>query len=168
MYATIDLWRFSWVGFCFFLSFWRGIPLAAFLTLCADAFLLFTEWYGAGVYCFLWVHSIYERQITGRKLFGQKGWLLLFCSALPLQALGIVYAEVFAHHGFAAVQKEKVQPSFRGKLYLCGLFCFLCCDLLVAWGYFFLPLPVWVWRFYAPSQLLLALTAGESRLKTTA
>ncbi|MGN0134851.1 MAG: hypothetical protein ACI4AO_08995, partial [Anaerotignum sp.] len=62
-------------------------------------------------------------------------------------------------HFFLALQKEKAQPSVSRKLYLFGLVLFICCDVTVAWGYFFTPVPGLIWLFYAPSQLLLALTA---------
>lgn len=54
---------------------------------------------------------------------------------------------------------KKVPFGARPKWHLFGLFLFACCDITVAWGYFHTPIPQLIWLFYAPSQLLLALTA---------
>ena len=154
----MDEIRFFWIFLCFLLSFWRGLPQAAFLTLCADGVFLFTEQATVGVAVFLFVQWAYLCNLNGTVFLWR--WLLLlpFLSFLPLFLLGGGYAVLFFRHVQLAWQRKKAQPAFR--LYLLGLLLFLCCDALVAWGYFFAPVPHLVWLFYAPSQLLLALTAG--------
>lgn len=154
----MDMIRFLWIFFCFLLSFWNGLPMAALFTLCGDYFLLFTDVYGAGVSFFILTQLAYLRNLQGYSF----PWrVLLFLSVglcIPLLLLGVLYAFFFLCHVSLALQKEKAQPSLFRKLYLFGLMLFICCDLVVAWGYFFTPIPWLIWLFYAPSQLLLALT----------
>lgn len=153
----MDGLRFFWIFLCFLLSFWGGLPLAAFFTLWADYFLLFTEHYAAGLVFFLLVQTAYLQHLRGRPfpLWAVGLFPLGLCLSLPL--LGIGYGLLFFLHIKLAI--KKVQPSCSKKLYLFGLFLFLCCDLTVAWGYFHTPNPRLIWLFYAPSQLLLAVTA---------
>ena len=151
--------RFFWIGFCFLLSFWKGLPIAALFTLCGDYFLLFTDSYAGGVSFFFLVRLAYLCNLQGRAFPWQALLFLLFGRFLPLLFLGTLYAVLFLCHFFLALQKEKAQPSVSRKLYLFGLVLFICCDVTVAWGYFFTPVPGLIWLFYAPSQLLLALTA---------
>lgn len=155
----MDEIRFLWIIFCFLLSFRNGLPLAAFLTLWADYFFLFTSDYAMAISFFIFVQLAYLSHFKRRYFPWQAFSLLLIGQFLPLVLLGMFYAILFAYHFYLAWQKEKVQPSFSRKLYLLGLVLFICCDTTVAWGYFFSPKPHLVWLFYAPSQLLLALTA---------
>lgn len=154
----MDEIRFFWIFLCFLLSFRRGLPQAAFLTLCADGVFLFTEQMAVGLAIFLFVQWAYLCNLNGTVFLWR--WLLLLplFSLLPLFLLGFGYAVLFLRHFQLARQRKKAQPVCR--LYLLGLVLFLCCDVLVAWGYFRTPVPHAVWLFYAPSQLLLALTAG--------
>lgn len=155
----IDKIRFLWILFCFLLSFWSGLPFAALYTLLGDYFLLFTEHYAVGVSFFLLVQLVYLSHLR-RHSFPWQAWLFLpIGSCMPLPLLGILYAILFFCHFFLALRKKRVQPSFFKKGYLLGLLLFICCDITVAWGYFFTPVPWLIWLFYAPSQLLLALTA---------
>ena len=153
----IDIFRFSFIFLCFLLSFRQGLPLAAFLTLCADFFLIFTKEYAVGISIFLFAHLAYLQNLKGKPL----PWAtflflpLLFC--LHLVFLGICYAVLFSFHIKEAI--KKVQRETCPKLYLLGLILFVCCDIAVVWGYFHTPVPWLIWLFYAPSQLLLALTA---------
>ena len=150
---------FLWIVFCFLLSFWWGLPIAALFTLCGDYFLLFTGAYGAGVAFFLLAQLAYLCNLRQRAFPWQAILLLPAALLLPLVLLGVGYGLLFFCHVLLAWKIERAQPSFCGKLYLLGLVLFICCDLLVAWGYFVTPHPRLVWGFYAPSQLLLALTA---------
>ena len=148
---------FLWIFFCFLLSFWQGLPMAALFTLTADYFLLFTENYAAGLFFFLLVQITYLQNLRIQPF--PIGTIFIFPLALlfPLPLLGICYALLFFLHINLAM--KKAQPSCSKKLYLFGLFLFLCCDLTVAWGYFHTPNPRLIWLFYAPSQLLLTVTA---------
>lgn len=148
---------FLWILFCFLLSFWQGLPMAALFTMIADYFLLFTENIAAGLSFFILVQTAYLQNLR-RHPFPLAILLLLpvgmYC---PIPVLGSCYGVLFFLHLKLAM--KKVQPSCSKKLYLFGLFLFLCCDLTVAWGYFHTPNPRLIWLFYAPSQFLLTLTA---------
>ena len=161
----MDIIRFLWIFFCFLLSFRYGMPLAAFLTLFADGFLLFTDFYAAGISFFLLVQLAYLYNLKGVSFSWRVLFFLPLGVFLPLTVLGGLYAFLFLLHFFLALQKEKAQPSLSRKLYLLGLVLFICCDMAVVWGYFFTPVPHLVWLFYAPSQLLLALTAKSFTAK---
>ncbi len=150
---------FLWIVLCFFLSFWRGLPMAALFTLCGDFFLLFTGFYGTGVAFFLLAQLAYLCNLRQLAFPWPAILLLPLALLLPLVFLGGLYGLLFFCHFLLAWKIEKAQPSLYRKLYLLGLVLFICCDLLVAWGYFFTAHPRWIWGFYAPSQLLLALTA---------
>lgn len=154
---SVDGFRFFWIFLCFLLSFWKGLPLASFLTLCADFFLIFTKEYTIGISVFIFVHLVYLQNLKG-KAFPWAVFLLvplLFC--LPVVFLGICYAVLFSFHIKEAIKKASF--GMRPKGYLFGLILFLFCDMAVVWGYFHAPVPWLIWLFYAPSQLLLALTA---------
>ncbi|MGN0135469.1 lysoplasmalogenase family protein [Anaerotignum sp.] len=155
----MDGLRFLWIIFCFLLSFWNGLPIAALFTLWGDFFLLFTDIYTIGVSFFLFVQLAYLCNLQGRVFPWRALVFLPMGIVLSLLFLGILYTVLFFCHFFLALQKEKAQPSVSRKLYLLGLVLFICCDIAVAWGYFFTPIPWLIWLFYAPSQLLLALTA---------
>lgn len=150
---------FLWIFFCFLLSFWKGLPIAALFTLCGDFFLLFTKAYGAGVAFFLLTQLAYLCNLRRRAFPWQAILLLPLALSLPVVFLGGGYGLLFFWHFLLAWKTEKAQPSLSGRLYLLGLVLFICCDFIVAWGYFFTPHPRLIWGFYAPSQLLLALTA---------
>lgn len=152
-----DLSRFLWIFFCFLLSFWKGLPAAAFFTLLADFFLLFTEHYAAGLSFFLLVQIAYLQNLRNQSFPLRFLWLLPLGFLCPIRFLGSCYALLFFFHIKTAI--KKAQFGFRPKLYLFGLLLFVCCDITVAWGYFHTPIPQLIWLFYAPSQLLLALTA---------
>ena len=157
----MDEIRFFWIFLCFLLSFWRGLPAAAFLTLCADGVFLFTEQYAVGMAFFLFVQWAYLCNLNGTAFLWR--WLLLlpFIGFLQPFVLGFGYAALFLRHFLLAWQRKQAQPAC--KLYLFGLVLFLCCDMLVVWGYLVSPVPDLVWLFYAPSQLFLALTASAVR-----
>lgn len=152
----MNSFRFGWIFFCFLLSFWRGLPIAALLTLCADFFLLFPENYAFGLSFFLLAQTAYLCHLRRRSF--SPLWLLalFFLPLFPVVHLGGCYAVLFACHFFLAIKKAS------SKGYLLGLILFICCDVIVAWGYFHTPAPTLIWLFYAPSQLLLALTAKNA------
>ena len=153
----MDGLRFFWIFLCFLLSFWGGLPLAAFFTLWADYFLLFTEHYAVGLVFFLLVQTAYLQNLRGRPFPLWAVGLLPLGLCLPLPLLGIGYGLLFCFHIKEA--RKKVPSGFLPKLYLLGLILFALCDITVAWGYFHRPNPGLIWLFYAPSQLLLAVTA---------
>ena len=121
--------------------------------------------YAAGISFFLLVQLAYLYNLKGMSFSWRALFFLPLGVFLPLTVLGGLYAFLFLLHFFLALQKEKAQPSLSRKLYLLGLVLFICCDMAVVWGYFFTPVPHPVWLFYAPSQLLLALTAKSFTAK---
>ena len=178
---TTDHIRFLWIFLCFLLSFWNGLPLAAALTLCADYFLLFTPHYAAGMVFFLLVQYTYIQALRNRPLSLWGILLSPFLMNLPLWLLGLLYGLLFLRHfslaykGISPKQKEPPIPSGAlsitllpqaadscRRLYFLALILFALCDITVAWGYLYRPLPNLIWLFYAPGQLLLALTAKGS------
>ena len=153
-----DFICFSWIALCFLLSFLGGVPLAAGLTLCADFFLIFTTRCAAGLALFLLVQLAYLRNLQGRA-FPLRYFLLLAAAVLPVPLLGAAYAALFLRHFILAAKKARAYGNAPAKLYVLALVLFAACDITVARGYFMRPAPGIVWLFYAPSQLLLALTA---------
>lgn len=152
-----DILCFSWIVFCFLLSFLGGVPLAAGLTLCADFFLIFTTRYAVGLAFFILVQSAYLQSLRNKPFRWQYFAVLPPMLFLPVPVLGGCYAMLFARHLFLAAKKARTD-NIRLP-YLSALVLFAACDLTVAWGYFIRPAPALIWLFYAPSQFLLALTA---------
>lgn len=149
---------------CFLLSFIGGVPLAAGLTLCADFFLIYTTHYAIGLAFFILVQLAYLQNL--REMSFRLWYPAVFPLAylLPLPALGGIYALLFFCHFYFAIKKAGAYRSVPAMLYVLALVLFAACDITVAWGYFTQPAPETVWLFYAPSQLLLALTARAWRL----
>lgn len=158
-----DVACFSWIALCFALSFRGGVPLAAGLTLCADFFLIFTQYYAAGLAFFLLVQAAYIQYLRGRAFRWQYLAALPFAACLPVPVLGCAYALLFLCHFYFAIKKAGVGRGVAARLYALALVLFAACDVAVAWGYFHTPMPGVAWLFYAPSQLLLALTARPWR-----
>lgn len=169
LYFSITFWgqspyisvpRFLVILLCLVPAFRHGVPLAAFFTVISDCFLLFTSYYKIGVYFFWLVHLCYINFFSDKKPPTLLFFFSLLLLALPLPVVGGVYAFLFFIHAFLAFSlwKQKKAKSFCG-LYLLGLILFICCDTLVAIGYFTAPQPILIWIFYAPSQLILAFTA---------
>lgn len=154
-----DVLCFSWIAFCFLLSFFGGVPLAAGLTLCADFFLIFTTHYAIGLAFFILAQSAYLQSLRHKPFRWQYFAALPLAFLLPLPALGGGYALLFARHFYFAMKKARAYKNAPAMLYVLALVLFAACDLTVAWGYFARPAPVLIWLFYAPSQFLLALTA---------
>lgn len=159
-----DRVRFFWIFFCFLLSFWHGLPAAAFFTLLADYFLLFTEHYAAGLSFFLLVQIAYLQNLQNHPFPLRVSFFLPLGFFCPLPFLGFCYALLFFFHIKGVI--KKVPFGTRPKWYLFGLFLFLCCDITVAWGWFHTPIPWLIWLFYAPSQFILALTARRNLIPT--
>lgn len=158
----IDFIRFLVICLCFLPALHYGVPEAAFCTIISDGLLLFTPFYKIGVYFFCLVQLFYIHFFLHKKPSYYLFFLLLFFLVFPLPVIGAIYALLFFVHvniAFFLWKQKKAQPYFG--LYLLGLFFFICCDVLVAMGYFASPQPTLIWLFYAPSQLLLAFTAKE-------
>jgi hypothetical protein len=156
----VNIPRFLVVCLCLIPAVRHGVFKAAFFTVISDAFLLFSPYDKIGVYFFCLVHLCYVSFLLDKKPPLFLFFLSLILLAFPLPVLGTIYAVLFLLHVFLAFSlwnKKKAKP-FSG-LYLLGLFLFICCDTLVALGYFTTPQPVLIWIFYAPSQLLLAFNA---------
>ena len=154
-----DFICFSWIAFCFLLSFFGGVPLAAGLTLCADFFLIFTRHYAIGLAFFILVQLAYLQNLREQPFCLRYFAVLPLAYFLPLTALGGGYALLFICHFYFAVKKAGADRSVPAILYTLALVLFAACDITVAWGYFARPAPETIWLFYAPSQFLLALTA---------
>lgn len=159
-----DFVCFSWIVLCFLFSFISGVPLAAGLTLCADFFLIYTTHYAIGLAFFILVQLAYLQNL--REMPFRLWYSAVFPLAylLPLPALGGIYALLFFCHFYFAIKKAEAYRSAPAMLYVLALVLFTVCDITVAWGYFTQLAPETVWLFYAPSQLLLALTARAWRL----
>ncbi|WP_317854684.1 hypothetical protein [Chakrabartyella piscis] len=149
---NMDGLRLVLVCLCFVVAMEFGNPKSAFLTLCADYFILFTPYYAIGILLFGFVHILYLEHLL-QKQFSYLYWILPFCTLLPLTVFGLLYGILFSIHIFYATKKA---PTFG---YLLALILFAFGDILVGVGYFTITKPAWIWLFYAPSQMLLALTA---------
>lgn len=156
----INIARFLVICLCLIPAFRYGVPSAAFFTVISDGFLLFTTHEKIGVFCFCLVQLCYIFFFINKKPPILLFFFSLILLALPLLMLGTSYAFLFCIHVFLAFSlwKQKEAKPFCG-LYLVGLTFFICCDILVAMGYFTAPQPILIWIFYAPSQLILAFTA---------
>lgn len=147
----------------FLLSITQGIPIPMLLTLVCDYFLLFTSSYPFGVAIFVMVHLLYAIRLADAQardkylifIYTLPFLLLLF----PLEIGCCVYAGAFLFHFSQLFNKMKKKPAKLRWLYFTAMLFFLLCDIHVvlfqitknaAYGNF-------IWLFYTPSQLLLAL-----------
>lgn len=158
----INFFRFTIICLCILPALRYGVPWAAFYTIISDGLLLFSPYSKIGVYFFCLVHLCYISFLVHKKPPFYLFFFLLFFLIFPIPVMGAIYAFLFLVHcslAFFLWKQKKAKPYFG--LYLLGLFLFICCDILVALGYFTSPQPTLIWIFYAPSQLLLAFTAKE-------
>ncbi|WP_442870827.1 lysoplasmalogenase family protein [Anaerotignum sp.] len=156
----INFVRFLVICLCLIPAFRHGVFGAAFFTVISDCFLLFTPYYKIGVYFFCLVQLCYINFFSDKKPPILLFFFSLLLLVLPLPVMGGIYAFLFFIHAFLAFSlwKQKKAEPFCG-LYLLGLILFICCDTLVAIGYFTAPQPILIWIFYGPSQLILAFSA---------
>lgn len=148
----MDGLRLLLICLCFVVALQFGNPKSASLTLCADYFILFTPYYTLGVLLFSFVHILYLEYLL-QKQFLYLYWIFLIFPLFPLPIFGLMYAILFGVHIFHATKKA----PHTG--YLLGVLLFAFGDILVGIGYFTTTNPSLIWLFYAPSQMLLALTS---------
>ena len=174
--------------FCYSKRDWAFLAAAMGFTLASDYFLVLVHNYRAGVFVFCFVHMIYILRVSdnwekslmkiGATILG--GWLAFvifaFIPALPildtLIVFAVVYAALFIQNIVAHIklyQRDSGFPMVNRRLMLAGMILFALCDIhvlmfnlprfipispaIAAWGY------AWMWVFYAPSQLLLSISA---------
>lgn len=158
----IDFFRFLMICLCFLPALRYGVPAAAFCTIVSDGILLFSPYFKIGVYFFCLVQLFYISFFLNKNPPYFIFYFILFFLIFPIPVIGAIYAFLFFIHALLAFflwKQKRAKPYFG--LYLLGLFLFICCDILVAIGYFTSSQPTLIWIFYAPSQLLLAFTAKE-------
>ena len=151
------------------------------LTMVSDYFLLLARNYYAGVFVFCFVHAAYILRINKKEIL--KWAAVPFSAAVihfyifegPLLIyLAGMYAVLFAMN-LAVNIKYNPLPKINRRLVLAGLVLFALCDIHVLLFNLprFLPVPpelgewggMWIWVFYAPSQLLLSVSALRWREK---
>ncbi len=153
----IDHVRFFMVCLCLVPSFFFGNPKAMFLTVWADFAFLFLHQYELGILLFCLVHCFYLEEFLGH--IPTAFYISLPLGLLlPLVLFACLYIFLFGLHITLALElhTQKKAPPLG---YLFGLCCFAIGDALLAIGYFTTSSPLWIWLFYAPSQMLLAFTA---------
>lgn len=150
----------------------QQLRYAQLMVLAADFFLLFSENYVIGVLCFLGVQFFYHQYLIqqdkqnagGTKV--REGWLRLLLGGLAFFYAGILLKNVIdsCYQARRGVQ--------RARCFATGLVLLLLCDVHVALynvpqvshpilkGWQELSQP-FIWLFYLPSQVLVALVAVE-------
>ena len=157
-------------------------------TLASDYFLVLANNHRVGVFVFCFVHMIYilrvsdhwEKSIVkiGATISG--GGLIfaifIFVPALPpldpIIAFALVYAALFIQNIIAHIKyscRGRQELIINRRLMLAGIILFALCDIHVLLFNlpYYLPVPaivgtwglIWIWVFYAPSQLLLSISA---------
>jgi hypothetical protein len=174
--------KYAGVLLCLAFSVWcaatggdKLVPPALLLTALADFFLLvLNSHYALGVLIFLGAQSVYLIRL---RLATEKSWLPLR-AGLPLLAALVLYRlhlatplNLLVVLYFSQLLTNTILawtlPGKRFRVFAAGLTLFVCCDLCV--GVFNSPglvsgrlyafAAVWMWRFYLPSQVLIALSA---------
>jgi len=157
------------------------------LTMVSDFFLVVRHSYTIGVFVFCFVHMAYILRVGGNfkriiitilcalpVLF-----LTMFLSADPIFYFATVYAALFIQNLILHYRYHK-QGGANSRIMLIGLVLFALCDINVL----FYNLPVfipqlaniaiiqgladvsgiWIWIFYAPSQILLSISVVRGGL----
>lgn len=186
LYFFSSVLKFTGIVLCFFaVSSDTVLALALLLTVAADFSLLLSGWHFAGVLIFIVVQAMYA--VLLNRISRKYAWLYFPVMAIAfsmavmkaegpglLMAAAALYAAGIAGNAVRAalyIAGGKIQG--RGRILFCmGLILFFFCDLSV--GVFNLnqygvALPaelfrisgIAMWFFYLPSQVLIALSAGE-------
>lgn len=163
---------------------WGYLNIAMGFTVVSDYLLLIAHNNLAGVFTFCFVHIAYILRVTRNKerslsliaasICGGAISLSLFTfvPALhridPLIVVGLVYASLFIQNLVAHIQYFRNDGSNRWIMLL-GLILFALCDIHVLMFnlHQFIIVPpeigiwgrMWIWVFYAPSQVLLSISA---------
>jgi len=165
--------------FCNSKKDWAYLMAAMGFTLLADYFLVIAFNYRVGVFIFCFAHIAYILRVSDNKKKSLQwiispfvfGWLYYYLFGTwmsQLQTLAFIYAILFAVNLGTHIKRYRYINNRR--LILTGLILFVLCDIHVLM--FNLPhhLPMiptavsdwgrtWIWVFYAPSQILLCLSA---------
>ncbi|MDR1619832.1 MAG: lysoplasmalogenase [Clostridiales bacterium] len=191
LYHVSAMLKYMGVLFCFVLACllrrsaydeaaWKHLAAALGLTLVADALLLFTPQYLAGLLVFCAAHIVYIRRNNRRAarnaVMAIAAVAAAGCAFLPQAegALGLP-SYYFAAVVYAALILTNTACAFFAKapqknraLMLWGMTLFLLCDVCVALyqllppgGVTFRVAGVLMWVFYLPAQVLLALSAAR-------
>jgi len=185
MRLDTDTLRFIFVAACVLVAFLqRGdkyLLIAMAVTVVADAFLLLCGWHEAGVAVFTFAHIAYIRR-------ARRNWkwlrfyplalltpiVLLVCGQPLVLALSSLYGQTLLWATASSVRawKTKRRPRFRWAAAALGMLLFVGCDICVALYNLAaagIDLPALssaaghiIWFFYAPSQILLAVSAREA------
>ena len=184
MHWDTDTLRFLLVTACVLMAFIqrgdRYLLVAMVFTAVADAFLLLAGWHEAGVAVFIFAHIAYIRR-ANRSWKWARFYLLVLLVPLvlllleqpPLLVLSALYGQtvLWATVETIRVWKAGRKPRIRWVCAALGMVFFVGCDICVALynlGAAGIDMPVlsdiagqMIWFFYAPSQVLLAASAGK-------
>ena len=161
----MNIFKFSFIVFCFLISIKYSfksrdgawLTTSLFFTVISDYFLLISHMYEIGVLFFCLVHFFYWVRYGANLKF----LYLIFLAVLffiitkdVLISLAFLYSLFFAVTFVYAFKYEKNKELIR-----IGMILFLLCDILVAiYNLTNLNLVFFIWLFYAPSQICLALS----------
>jgi len=174
--------KFGFIVICFLIALYYKKPFAALFTMWADFFLVIRLQNETGVTIFVAAHLCYIVRFTGSKR------LLPFCMLFAIPAfvasrmlgeqfgtylvfISTIYAQCFLLSLSCALYSffRKRFPRPNGVFIVTGMLLFMLCDICVLIfnistseaSYIAFGL---IWVFYAPSQLLLALSARKFEL----
>ena len=174
--------KFGFIVLCFVISLYYKKPFAALFTAIADYFLVVLVMNEIGVTVFILAHLCYIARFSGTKKF------LPFCALFIMPAFAAVwalvgqfvaylvfvsaiYAQCFLFSLFCALAGffRKQFPYPNGVFIAVGMILFVFCDICVlifnvASGSASNIAFNLIWFFYAPSQLLLALSAKNFKV----
>ena len=174
--------QFGFIVVCFIIAAYYKRPWPALFTAGADLFLVIMLWDEIGVTVFIAAHLCYIVRFSGNKK------LLPFCALFIIPAaflawlstnfdlpsritpylvfMAVVYAQCFGTAIFLALKGfiTKSFPKKNGAMIAAGMLLFAMCDICVLiyslrLGSVSSTAHSLIWVFYAPSQLLLALSA---------
>jgi len=180
---TLYYIKYGFIIICLLITIYYKRPFPALFTAIADYYLVIRLLNEIGVTIFIFAHLCYAVRFTGKKC------ILLFCLpfTLPSFAAALVWGQYFGFHlVFAATfyaqcfllsltcalvsffRKRFPHPS--GILIITGMMLFVLCDIcvLIFQTAHYTAANIafnLIWLFYAPSQLLLALSTRKFTLK---
>ena len=139
------------------------LVMALAATALADLCLVILRNFVVGVAIFCVAQALHLRRYGGR--------LSPFLLILPflvyvwqqdlLLSVALLYAQLFIMAAHAAIKAKTLPPTNRA-LILSGIALFALCDISVALDFMgFSGFGLFIWAFYAPSQMLLALSGLE-------
>lgn len=152
--------KFLLIPMAFFISLKgsKTISLGLFVTIICDYILLFTNAYALGLIIFSSVHIIYSRKFQNKKD------VLSITPFLTLSAL--IYSLAFYLDLSEAYKYKRYRRRRSDNVFFYGIILFALCDISTLFYNigleFFLP---FIWLFYSPAQLLIALSSGFNELK---